>query len=82
MASVKTYLFNVLVALDQVLNTLLAGYADETLSSRAHRAYVKNKPFKFFRYIINTIFWWQTDHCLEAYNYEKRRQDLPPEMRT
>lgn len=81
MAGLKTYIFNILVAVDQLVNTFLAGYPDETLSSRAHRAYVGNKPFKFFRYIINGIFWWQSDHCLSAYNYEKRRQDVPPELR-
>lgn len=81
MASLKIYIFNILVAFDQLINTLLAGYADETLSSRAHRAYIANKPLRFFRYIINGLFWWQTDHCLSAYNYEKRRQDVPPELR-
>lgn len=81
MAGLKTYIFNILVAVDQLVNTVLAGYPDETLSSRAHRAYVADKPFKFFRYIINAIFWWQVDHCLSAYNYEKRRQDIPPELR-
>lgn len=32
------YLFGVLVALDQLCNALLAGYPDETLSTRAARA--------------------------------------------
>lgn len=82
MAGLKTYIFHVLVGIDQLVNTMLAGWPDETLSSRAHRAYVKNKPLKFFRHIINAIFWWQTDHCSSAYDYEKRRQDTPPEMRT
>lgn len=81
MAKLKTYIFNILVSLDQLLNTVLGGWADETLSSRAHRAYLKNKPLKFFRYIINGIFWWQADHCLQAYQYEKSRQDMPPELR-
>lgn len=81
MAGLKTYIFNVLVAFDQLINTLLGGWADETLSCRAHRAYTDNKPFKFFRNIINALFWWQSDHCLSAYNYEKTRQDVPPELR-
>lgn len=77
----KNYIFNILVAIDQLINVFLRGYPDETLSSRAHRAYVQNKPFKFFRHIINGIFWWQKDHCLSAYMYEKQRHDIPPELR-
>lgn len=34
----KAYLFEVLIALDQLLNALLGGYADETISSRAEKA--------------------------------------------
>lgn len=32
------YLFSLLVALDQVLNALLGGYADETISYRSAKA--------------------------------------------
>jgi hypothetical protein len=35
------YLKQVLIALDQLLNTLFKGYADETLSSRAYRLRVE-----------------------------------------
>jgi hypothetical protein len=40
--SPQRYLFNLLVALDQLLNTLLAGLPDETLSSRANKAMIKS----------------------------------------
>ena len=34
----KAYLLQILIALDQLANTLIpGGWADETLSSRAHR---------------------------------------------
>ena len=78
---IKNYLFNVLVGFDQFLNTVLAGWADETLSSRAHRVHQQGKPWGFLRNIINLLFWWQDDHCLLAYNYEKSRRQLPPELR-
>lgn len=72
--------FQVLVAIDQLANTLIGGYADETLSSRAYRHYKdgsRKLPYK----IINVIFWWQDDHCKEAYESEMNRTQLPPEFR-
>lgn len=37
------YLKQVLIAFDQLINALLGGWADETLSSRAWRHYVKGR---------------------------------------
>ena len=72
--------FQVLVAIDQLVNTLLGGYADETLSSRAWRLYVeRNRPIP--KMIINAIFWWQDNHCKEAYESELERLHVPPQMR-
>lgn len=36
--------FQVLVALDQLVNTLAGGYADETISSRAYRGEAERAP--------------------------------------
>ena len=33
----KVYGWNLLIALDQMANTILGGFPDETLSARAHR---------------------------------------------
>ena len=63
------------IAIDQLVNTLLGGYADETLSARAHRT---QSPLE--RY-IDAMFFWQVAHCFESYISEKRRQQLPPEYR-
>ena len=72
--------FQVLVALDQLVNTFFGGYADETISSRSHRAYVSGKR-KWTRNLFNLMFFWQKDHCKEAYESEMERSQLPPEMR-
>lgn len=51
-----------------LLNTILAGPPDETLSSRGYRAEQKERLFgKFFRPIIEGIFFWQKDHCYKSY---------------
>lgn len=72
--------FQFLVAVDQLVNTVFGGYADETISSRSHRAYVSGKR-KWTRNLINAIFFLQQDHCREAYESEIERTQLPPQMR-
>lgn len=76
----KEYWFHVSVAFDQLLNALFCGTCDETLSSRAYRLKVergRELPYK----IINILFFWQKDHCKEAYESEINRMHLPPQMR-
>ena len=71
--------FQVLVAIDQLINTCIGGYADETLSSRAHRRRLRGKPG--VAWIIDHIFFWQPNHCQEAYESELNRMQYPPSMR-
>jgi hypothetical protein len=82
MASMKKYIFQFLIAIDQVFNTLLFGYADETLSARAWRAEQKGKFFgKVFRPTIDFIMFFHVEHCKLAHESEVKRRHLPPEMR-
>lgn len=74
-------LLQVLIAVDQLINTILGGYADETISSRAYRMQCKNKFWKYARIIIDCIFFWQKDHCYKSYLSEVERQHLPREFR-
>lgn len=71
--------FQVLVALDQLVNTLLGGMADETLSSRAHRRRLRGKPC--LANAIDRVFFMQEQHCKTAYESEMARQHLPLNMR-
>ena len=64
-----------IVALDQLLNTLLLGFADETFSSRCHREIPTLVPF------INTIFFFDPNHCEESFRSEKERRQSPLEHR-
>jgi len=72
----------ILIAFDQLLNTLIGGCADETLSSHAYRMHRDGKPWGFLRRVIDAIFFWQTEHCYESYISEKERRQLPPEFRS
>lgn len=72
----------ILIALDQLLNTLLGGYADETLSARAWRAEQSGKLFgKIFRPLIDAILFFDPNHCYTSHLAEKERQQLPDHYR-
>jgi len=79
------YFINILLALDQLGCTLIGGFPDETMSSYAYRIRKQGKPFGFFADWIDwgakTIF-RQDDHCLKAYQSERKRLQEPPELRT
>ena len=73
-----------IIALDQVLNTLIrGGYADETISARAWRSQ-HNPKWAIWR---NRIDWWalylfnQKNHCYLSYVSERSRTQMPPEYR-
>lgn len=74
--------WNFVLWLDQGLNVLLGGSADETFSSRAHRRWRDTtlRRWKVARAVINAIFFWQDDHCFEAYRAEVERRQLPREF--
>lgn len=75
------------IAVDQLLNVLLFGFADETLSARSYRAKSKGRIFgSFMLPIIDALFFWQKQtndkgHCYNAYLKEKEKRGLPPEYR-
>ena len=76
------WLHQVLVALDQLINAILNGFADETLSSRAYRAQLKgHRYFGWTANAINALFYWQANHCRGAFVAERERRQLPPEFR-
>lgn len=71
--------FQVLVAIDQLINTCIGGFADETLSARAYRRKLRGKGG--VAKVIDYVFFWQDEHCKEAYESELNRMQLPPELR-
>lgn len=74
------YSKNILIALDQLLNTIFAGSCDETLSSRAWRL-EQERGRKWPRFLIDAILFFDTDHCYQSYLSEIERKQLPPSMR-
>jgi hypothetical protein len=77
----RTYLLYNAIAVDQLINTLLGGAPDETLSSRAYRTEQRNKYFgMFFRPLIDLVFWFDKNHCKNAYFAEINKLQLPSNM--
>ena len=74
------YLKNLLIAIDQFINSLIGGWPDETLSSRAYRWEHDGKR-SWTRKLIDAIFFWEEKHCYTSYLSEREGRQLPPELR-
>ena len=67
----RAYLHNVAVSLSQWLNVLIGGHPDMTLSSAA---WVRSQLGRGDtpRRIMDTLFWWDADHCKESFERDVR----------
>lgn len=66
------YILNILIAVDQLINTLIGGYPDETLSASAYLGEREGKILpRFFRPVIDFLFLpFERDHCKRAFEAE------------
>ena len=84
-AGKRSYLLSLLIAIDQLVNCLLCGFPDETVSSRAHRCNDKRK-WQIAEKVINTLFWFDEDngmkHCELSYYGELSREHFPITVKT
>ena len=78
----KQYFRNILIAFDQFVNVLFLGQPDETISSRAWRCKDSGSFWKLMRKLIDTIFFWQKDHCYYSFIAEVERHQITTEMIT
>jgi hypothetical protein len=60
---VKKYFFNVLIAIDQLANTLLGGDPDETLSSRMGK---RVKHCRVCFYVCRVLHFFDPQHCQKS----------------
>lgn len=70
--TISWHLKQLFIALDQLANTILGGWCDETLSARVWRE--RCKPAII---LIDALFFWQRHHCCGAYLSERKRKQLP-----
>lgn len=67
------------VALDQLVNTIFGGYADETMSSRCWRLR-EFQPYKTLLPVIDTVLFFDPQHCETSYLNEIARKYLPADL--
>lgn len=75
-----TYARAVLIAIDQLMNAVLAGWPDETMSSRAWR-WEQDGIRSWPRKLIDALFFMEKEHCRQSYISEREGRQLPPELR-
>ena len=77
----KRRVLNLLIALDQlawVILTLGNGMPDETISAALWRMESQGKwAGKLFRPVVDAMFWFDKNHCLNAWESENKKQHLP-----
>lgn len=57
------YFWNILIALDQFINTVFGGDPDETISSRAGKEQTTKLWAKYLCWLLNKL---QTNHCKDS----------------
>lgn len=70
-------LLQIAIAFDQLVNTFIGGWADETISARLYRNKNNSWWWAAWYNIVNTIFFWQENHCRRSFSGEKLRKQLP-----
>lgn len=72
---------SLLIAFDQFVNTLFGGHPDETFSASCYRKRGNFWGWWLSYHFVNTLFFWQENHCKEAYENELARGHMPKEYR-
>ena len=82
MGALKFHFWQLLISLDQLVNVIFGGWADETMSSRLYRLDQDGRFWGvLFRPIVDTIFFFQPMHCAQAFESERDGDQEPPELR-
>lgn len=73
----------VFIAIDQLANTLVwasgegFGMADETISARCWRLRHRRITWGIACAVVDTLFFWEVNHCLDAFRKEQERRHMP-----
>jgi hypothetical protein len=72
MKCLKQYIYNLLIAVDQLINAVLLGDPDETISIRLGRVC----PDSYIVIALDWVFFWQTNHCHKSIEPDEGKDDL------
>lgn len=85
----KTLLHNLkqlLICIDQLANVLIGlignrkAWADETMSAHAWRMHLERNRSWAYK-LVDTLFFFDNDHCRTSYESEVQKRQMPPSMR-
>ena len=74
MSKVFKYFERLGIALSVLLNVLLGGYSNQTFSARNYAWKLDGKPN--IVWLIDIMFWFDPNHCLDAWSYWIVRKDI------
>lgn len=69
----QRYGWNLLIAIDQLANTILGGDPDETISSRTAKR-VKDQRWAY--YLCRALHWFDKDHCVKSVEEDEGSRDV------
>jgi len=71
--SLKKYLFNLLISIDQLVNTILGGFPDETMSSRMGKKIDQKRNCKICHVICRWLNYVDPNHCINSIEEDEGR---------
>jgi hypothetical protein len=71
---VKRYFLNILIAIDQFINTIVGGDPDETISSRVGKR--RDNREVFWAKVVDKIFFWQENHTIESIEVDEGKDGV------
>lgn len=72
--SLKKYISRVGIAISVLFNVILGGYSNQSFSARNYAWKREGKPNLVW--LIDKIFWFDPDHCMQAWSYWIVRKEL------
>lgn len=72
--TIKRYFFRLFVSLDQLANTILGGYPDETMSSRMGKKLAQKRNCPICTVICRWLNYIDPEHCAESIEYDEGRE--------
>lgn len=72
--AVMKYLKNALIALDQLVNAILGGDPDETISSRLGKR--RDSAERFWAAAVDRLFFWQKNHTGRSVESDEGKDSL------
>lgn len=70
----KRYFLNILIAIDQFINTIVGGDPDETISSRVGKR--RDNREVFWAKVVDKIFFWQENHTIESIEVDEGKDGV------